>query len=60
MRLTIIAGLIVGLSLAIESTMGAHLRASATHAANIRPAHVSAPWYIATNQSANIHNRLAS
>jgi len=60
MRLTIIAGLIVGLSLGIQVTMGAHLRASAAHAANIRPAHASAPWFIAINQSARTHSTLAA
>jgi hypothetical protein len=41
MRLTIIAGLIMGASLAIHSLLGARARASVVHAAEIRPARVS-------------------
>jgi hypothetical protein len=51
MRLTIIAGLILGTSLAIQSILAAHAttklgqppRAVGVHA------HVVAPWYIAAN-----------
>jgi hypothetical protein len=53
MRTTIIAGLIMGLSLATLSTLEAHARAIAAHAANVRPAHVSAPWFIAIDHDAD-------
>jgi hypothetical protein len=47
MRLTILAGLIMGASLAIQSIYGAHIRARVGIA--VKPAHVHevAPWYIA-------------
>ena len=60
MRLTIIAGLIMGLSLAINSALGEHARSITAHAANGRPAHVSAPWYTATGQSAKTQRTLAA
>jgi hypothetical protein len=49
MRLTIIAGLIVGASLAIQSMLGANARAKIGHAANaVRVhGHAIAPWYVA-------------
>ena len=48
MRLTIFAGLILGLSLAVQST-GAYARARTGHAASPVAVHVKevAPWYIA-------------
>jgi hypothetical protein len=49
MRLTIIAGLMVGVSLAIQSAHAVHLKASASQAAAAVSVHVSAPWYIAMN-----------
>jgi len=49
MRLTIAAGLIMGLALAIQSALGAHARAKVGHAASAGRVHVSAPWYIAMN-----------
>src|SRR5579862_5747373 len=49
MRLAIVAGLIAGASLAVQSTLAAHVKAKAAHAAKAgRPtAHEVAPWYIA-------------
>jgi hypothetical protein len=51
MRLTIIAGLIVGASLAIQSMLGAHVRTKVGEAASaVRVhGHVVAPWYVAMN-----------
>ncbi len=51
MRLTILAGLIVGTSLAIQSAVGAHTRTKAGHAAGAVRAHSReiAPWYVAAN-----------
>ena len=51
MRLTIVAGLIMGLSLAVQSMLGANARAKVGDAASAVRAHVRvvAPWYIATN-----------
>ena len=49
MRLTIIAGLILGASLAVQSMLGAHARAKVGQAASAVRVHgrVVAPWYIA-------------
>jgi len=51
MRLTIVAGLIMGMSLAMQAALGAHARAKVAHAASAVRAHVRvvAPWYIAMN-----------
>ena len=51
MRLTIVAGLIMGLSLAVQSMLGAHARAKVGQAASAVRVHVRviAPWYIAMN-----------
>lgn len=51
MRLTIIAGVILGTSLAVHSAVSAHARAKALHAATAVRAHVKeiAPWYLALN-----------
>ena len=51
MRLTIVAGLILGASLAVQSMLGAHARAKASAAASAVRVHVHevAPWYIANN-----------
>jgi hypothetical protein len=51
MRLTIIAGFIVGASLAIQSMLGAHARTRVGQAASAVRVHgrVVAPWYIAAN-----------
>jgi hypothetical protein len=51
MRLTIIAGLILGTSLAVQSILAAHAAAKIGRAANGVGvhAHVVAPWYIAAN-----------
>ena len=49
MRMTIVAGLILGASLAVQSMLGAHARAKAGDAAGAVRSHarVVAPWYIA-------------
>ncbi len=49
MRLTIIAGLILGVSLAVQSILGAHARAKVGQAASAARVHgrVVAPWYVA-------------
>jgi hypothetical protein len=59
MRLTIVAGLILGLSMAIQSLVGAHSRAKAGHAANAVRVHVKevAPWYIAQRSCVNVAAR---
>ena len=51
MRLTILAGLILGASLAVQSMLGAHARAKLGPAASAVRVHVHeiAPWYIAMN-----------
>ena len=51
MRLTIIAGLILGTSLAVQSILAAHASAKLGRAANGVGIHVRvvAPWYIASN-----------
>ena len=56
MRLTVVAGLIFGLSMAIQSAVGAHARAKAGHAANAVRDHVKevAPWYIAQRSCGNV------
>lgn len=58
MRLTVVAGLIFGLSMAIQSLVGAHARAKAGHAANAIRVHVKevAPWYIADNAGRSYEN----
>ena len=49
MRLTIVAGLILGASLAVQSMLGAHARAKLGPAASAVHVREVAPWYIATN-----------
>ena len=51
MRLTIVAGLILGLSLAIQSMLGDHARAKVGDAASAVRSHARAvaPWYVAMN-----------
>jgi hypothetical protein len=51
MRLTIIAGLILGVSLAVQSILGAHARAKVGQAASAVRVHgrVVAPWYVAVS-----------
>ena len=49
MRLTIVAGLIMGVALAVQSALGAHARAKAGHAVRAGSVQESAPWYIAMN-----------
>jgi len=48
MRMTIVAGLILGASLAVQSMLGAHARAKVGDAVRVH-AHQVAPWYIAMN-----------
>ena len=54
MRLTIIAGLILGTSLAVQSILGAHAAAKLGPAATGVGvhAHVVAPWYIVASNRA--------
>jgi len=49
MRLTIVAGVIMGVALAIQSVLGAHARAKVVHAASAGRVHERAPWYVAMN-----------
>ena len=49
MRLTIAAGLIMGIALGVQSAHDAHLRAVMGQAAGAVRVHVSAPWYVASN-----------
>ena len=51
MRLTILAGLIMGMSLAIHSALGTHARAKVGQTVKAVGVHVRvvAPWYIAMN-----------
>ncbi len=51
MRLTILAGLIMGASLAVQSMLGAHARTKVGPAASAVRVHgrAVAPWYIAMN-----------
>ena len=47
MRLTILAGLILGLSLAFQSMLTAHTRSKINRAAGAVRVHQVAPWYVA-------------
>jgi hypothetical protein len=47
MRLTILAGLIVGVSLAFQSAHAVHAKAVVGHVAGADRAHANAPWYTA-------------
>jgi hypothetical protein len=51
MRLTIVAGLIMGVSLAVHSALGAHAKAKVDHPARAvrAPVREVVPWYIAGN-----------
>jgi hypothetical protein len=49
MRLTIIAGLILGASLAVQSMLSAHAKAKLGPAASAVRDHEVAPWYIAND-----------
>jgi len=53
MHLPVVAGLIVGLSLGIQSADGAHAKAGVDPAASAARVDVSAPWYIAMNAGHN-------
>ena len=57
MRVTIVAGLIVGLSLGIQSGDGAHAKAGVDPAASAARVHVSAPWFIAMNAGRSARTR---
>jgi uncharacterized membrane protein YdcZ (DUF606 family) len=57
MRLTIIAGLMVGISLAIQSAHNAQARARVGQAASTVRVHVSAPWYTVINAGHNADTR---
>ena len=57
MRLTIVAGLIMGVALGIQSVLGAHARAKVVHAASARRVHESAPWYVAENDGHSADTR---
>ncbi len=49
MRLTILAGVIMGVALAIQSVLGAHARAKVAHPTSAGGVHERAPWYVAMN-----------
>ena len=53
----IVAGLIVGLSLGIQSADGAHAKAGVDPAASAARVHVSAPWFIAMNAGHSARTR---
>lgn len=57
MRLTIAAGLIMGVALAIQSVLGAHARAKVVHAASAGRVHERAPWYVAMNDGHSADTR---
>ncbi len=59
MRKSILAGLILGTSLAIHSMVAAHARANVVHAASAVRVHVKvvAPWYIAANDGSGAVTR---
>jgi hypothetical protein len=57
MRVTIVDGLIVSLSLGIQSADGAHAKAGVDPAASAARIHVSAPWYIAMNAGHSARTR---
>jgi hypothetical protein len=56
MRISILAGLILGTSLAIQSMVVAHARAKVVHAASAVREHVRvvAPWYVAVNDDSAV------
>ena len=49
MRLTIIAGLMMGVSLAFQSAHTVHLKATVRQAPGTAGVHASAAWYLATD-----------
>jgi hypothetical protein len=49
MRLTIIAGLMVGVSLAIQSAHAVRIKGAVNQAPSAAGIHASAPWYFATD-----------
>jgi hypothetical protein len=61
MRLTILAGLIVGVSVAFQSAHAVHARVIVVHGPSVESVHVSAPWYVAMNavHSADVSATLA-
>jgi hypothetical protein len=48
MRMTIVAGLIVGLALAVQSMVDARARAKVINGGGVHEREI-APWYVATN-----------
>ena len=62
MRLTIVAGLILGTSLAVQSMLGAHARAKIGNTVKAVAVHakVVAPWYIAANYGRSAGHRGAA
>lgn len=59
MRLTIVAGLIMGTSLAVHSALGVHARTKIGHTVKAVAVHarVVAPWYIAMNDGHRARHR---
>ena len=53
MRLTIAAGLIMGIALGVQSAHDAHLKAALSQAAGAVRVHVSTPWYVASNNESS-------
>jgi hypothetical protein len=49
MRFTIFAGLLTGVSLAVQVSLNAHIKPRVTPADSAIRLHVVAPWYIAGN-----------
>ncbi len=47
MRLAIVAGMILGVSLAVRSALGANATAKVGHAGRAVRVHEPAPWYVA-------------
>jgi hypothetical protein len=62
MRLTIVAGFILGASLAVQSMLGAHARAKIGNTVKAVGVHarVVAPWYIAANYGCSARYREAA
>jgi len=49
MRMTIAAGLIMGVALGIQAAHDAHFKTTVSRAASVVRVRAIAPWYIATN-----------
>ena len=50
MRLAIVAGMILGVSLAVRSALGTNATAKVGHAGSAVPVHEPAPWYLAMKE----------